>query len=72
MCKYCEKKQKGCFAWDGCIYTKEGASFGNNCIVIHRNKYRIRLLKTHEMTAPIEYCPKCGRKLKEEIDNEEI
>lgn len=72
MCKYCEKKQEGCFSSNNQFYTKEGTTFGNNCIVRYCNKYRILLPRTYEMTAPIEYCPKCGRELKEEKDNEEV
>lgn len=60
MCKYCENP-RGFFAIKGKLAYIMGTHFNHNFIVEYCGRYRI--LTKDILTAPIQYCPKCGKKL---------
>lgn len=63
MCKHCEKP-RGHFTMGGKLAYIQGAHFNHNFIVEYCGRYRI--FTNDILTAPIQYCPKCGKKLEKE------
>lgn len=63
MCKHCEKSS-GFFTINGKLAYIQGAHFNYNYIVKYCGQYRVFVENT--LTASIQFCPKCGRKLKKE------
>lgn len=63
MCRYCEKPRGHARTQDGRLAYIEGDRFTASVIVLLAKKYRI--MTGVILSSPIEYCPKCGRKLEE-------
>lgn len=63
MCRYCSKKRWFIRTQDNRMAYIQGDRFTASVIVLLAKKYRI--MTGVILSSPIEYCPKCGRKLGE-------
>lgn len=71
MCKHCERKDfiKVEIRCKGQTYVPigDGWGFHNHAHIVRDSKGDFRIYKDEVVTQPIEYCPKCGRKLGKEL-----
>lgn len=74
MCEYCKEAESGDLVAQDIIYSAQNAGFLGDFLVFGRVDYgelQIAINNSHgcgdiDLTREINYCPMCGRKLREE------